>query len=158
MAYFWTHTAYVNLWFVILPSLCALFAHHCAKQSCPLWAKKPLFVPCVRFVFGHLIFLLLQGNLIARSLTLHFFLNFFAKKFAKPNLFIVPLHRISEMTKSQYGHVRDGREMVAFAFGKWIVKGPNHTANWWRRPLPPLFPKIKNYLGALLKNVKLLKC
>lgn len=46
-----------------------------------------IFVPCVRnnrtlglrIVFGHLIFLLLQGNLIARSLTLHFF-EFFLRK------------------------------------------------------------------------------
>ncbi len=58
------------------------------------------------------------------------FLIFFEEKFGKGNLFIVSLHRISEMTKSQYGHVRDDREMVAFAFGKWIVKGPNHSANW----------------------------
>ena len=37
---------------------------------------------------------------------MHFF-EFFCKKFAKPKMFDVSLHRFPEMTKSQYGHVRD---------------------------------------------------
>ncbi len=45
-------------------------------------------------------------------------------------MFDVPLHRRSKMDHACKRDVRDGREMVAFAFGKWIVKGPNHSANW----------------------------
>ena len=45
-------------------------------------------------------------------------------------MFDVPLHRRSGKDCARKRHVRDGREMVAFAFGKWIVKGPNHSANW----------------------------
>jgi hypothetical protein len=37
---------------------------------------------------------------------MHFF-DFFCKKFGKGKMFDVSLHRFSEMTKSQYGHVRD---------------------------------------------------
>ena len=45
-------------------------------------------------------------------------------------MLIVSLHRRSKMDRAYKRDVRDGREMVAFAFGKWIVKGPNHSANW----------------------------
>lgn len=52
-----------------------------------------------------------------------------AKKFGKGKMFDVSLHRFSERGQRPYRDVRDGREMVAFAFGKWIVKGPNHSAS-----------------------------
>ena len=45
-------------------------------------------------------------------------------------MFDVSLHRDSKRDRARKRDVRDGREMVAFAFGKWIVKGPNHSANW----------------------------
>ena len=38
---------------------------------------------------------------------------FFAKKFAKYNLFIVSLHRFSKKDRARKRDVRDGREMVA---------------------------------------------